>query len=677
MNTFVRLALFVCLFVGSSVAASSDTEQKHQYGNHYFYTDATLPDWVSAVKPSKSKGKKSGQGTEYLLVDNQLLADADNYQSFYRSSYILHSSQAVAEGAEVELSFNPAYQTLTMHSISLRRGRETLEVLQPNMVRLLQQEEDLQNGIYDGRVTAIAIVPNVRVGDQLTFSYTLTGRNPVFGEKIFDSFSMGWSVDVGRTQVRVLVPAEKRITTKIHGLDLQPKIKKRGAYTEYVWSAKKVDGQFNEDDYPHAFVRYPWVEFTEYRDWSDVESWAKELYGSVEQAATELPKLADAFASKSDSDEDYLLAALNFTQEDIRYLGMELGQNSHLPHSPDEVLKNRYGDCKDKSNLLVQLLRARGISAYPALVSSSYREGFTAFLPSPAAFDHVIVMARVNQQTVWLDPTKTYQTGGLQDLGFTPYGTALVIGGDTEGSLVDVLSLKGQQSLSSVQEMFRWNAKKERLELSISSEFRGNSAEYQRYSFDTTALDDMQSNYLNYYAKMYPNIHFLKPIAIRDDKLQNRFFVEEHYYIDDPFKVENGLHQLGFYAGTIASHLRKPKHIRRESPAYIGGVQNLQHSIVVDFGGDVGLDIDSTPYRYSSSLVDYQSHNDYFDGRYVFNVSAKIKSSTVSVAELPEFLEFMDTMGDDLDFTLSFIYPYVGSDGKKQLLRSIGGMKND
>ena len=59
-------------------------------------------------------------------------------------------------------------------------------------------------------------------------------------------------------------------------------------------------------------------------------------------------------------------------QDDIRYLGFENGLNSFKPSKPIEVLKRRFGDCKDKALLLSTLLQSYGIAANPILVNSTY-----------------------------------------------------------------------------------------------------------------------------------------------------------------------------------------------------------------------------------------------------------------------------------------------------------------
>src|SRR5207245_3226925 len=87
-------------------------------------------------------------------------------------------------------------------------------------------------------------------------------------------------------------------------------------------------------------------------------------------------------AAPRESAEQRVLQALRFVQDEIRYMGVEIGVNSHMPYSPATVVKRRYGDCKDKTLLLITMLRALGISARPALVSTTYRSHVTDYQPT-------------------------------------------------------------------------------------------------------------------------------------------------------------------------------------------------------------------------------------------------------------------------------------------------------
>ena len=100
-----------------------------------------------------------------------------------------------------------------------------------------------------------------------------------------------------------------------------------------------------------------------------------------------------------------------------------LGESSHRPASPNEVLRRRFGDCKDKSLLLITLLRELGIDSKPVLLQIGRHMGLEKTLPSPQFFDHAIVQAALNGKTFFLDPTRLGQRGLLERMGQLHEGT--------------------------------------------------------------------------------------------------------------------------------------------------------------------------------------------------------------------------------------------------------------
>lgn len=97
----------------------------------------------------------------------------------------------------------------------------------------------------------------------------------------------------------------------------------------------------------------------------------------------------------------------SFVSRSIRYVSMsELGHRI-TPHTFDEVVENLFGDCKDKSALLVGMLRAIGIDAFPVLVATDRRNPKILKVPSNTYFDHMVVCFDKDQKRFCLDPTNT------------------------------------------------------------------------------------------------------------------------------------------------------------------------------------------------------------------------------------------------------------------------------
>lgn len=675
MESLLRKVVALCVVVlPTFLLAVTASAATHQYGGFSYQIEAQLPDWVDPQKKQSSRGKPEGQNIEYLMLDKQIHAFPDNFQTHIARSMVLHNSQAVSDGSQLEIIFNPAYETLTLHQLMVTRDDEAIDKLSTNHIRLLQQEEDLANGILNGEVTAAIIIPNVRPGDRIDYSYTLTGRNPIFGNKIFGIHQMGWQIDVGVNRLRLLVPKNTQLTTQARSLNTKPKIKKRRDFKEYTWQLKEVPGRADEGDYPGWYSPYPYIEFTEFKSWQEIEQWAQTLFESVDQKSEELELLVKEFGKNNSSHTDYALQSLQFAQEQVRYVGLELGVNSHLPHSPNEVLENRFGDCKDKSNLLMQMLERGGVEAYPALVSYDYQEGFDRFLPSPYVFDHVIVMANVDGKKVWMDPTRSYQTGQLQNRAHLPFGKALVIGQDKENPIQAVDASTGQINQIKITEHFIVDGVNKPVTFNVESRYYGAQAEDMRYNFGYYTVKEMQQHYLNYYAKIYPSLSLKETLTYQDDKESNVFVLRESYEVSELFDSENNFHEGGFYMGTIYQWLSSPKIVQRETPLTLGGPFEITQKLIIDFPGEVGLTVDSTPIEKISDGVKYLTRVVYFDGRFEQKSQLNVSKAWIEADQVPQFMKLKEFVNNDTDFNLTFTYPYSKevSENVNKLVEAIG-----
>jgi hypothetical protein len=79
-----------------------------------------------------------------------------------------------------------------------------------------------------------------------------------------------------------------------------------------------------------------------------------------------------------------------FVQNNIRYVGIELGVGGYQPHLAAEVYAHGYGDCKDKVILLSSMLKEIGVDSYYVLINSE-RGAITGSTPAHLGFDHAIL----------------------------------------------------------------------------------------------------------------------------------------------------------------------------------------------------------------------------------------------------------------------------------------------
>jgi tetratricopeptide (TPR) repeat protein len=176
--------------------------------------------------------------------------------------------------------------------------------------------------------------------------------------------------------------------------------------------------------------KLPSVAWTNFHDWAEVGAWYRDMEGTRIAPDDEVKaKVAELIAGKQ-TPEEKIRALYGYVGPQVRYIGVAFGVGRYQPHEAGEVLRNQYGDCKDKHTLLAAMLSAAGFTADAALIGSGVR--FNEAVPSPGSFNHVITVVKLDGKPIWLDATAevapyrmlTSTIRGKQALVIPPTGPA-------------------------------------------------------------------------------------------------------------------------------------------------------------------------------------------------------------------------------------------------------------
>jgi transglutaminase-like putative cysteine protease len=160
--------------------------------------------------------------------------------------------------------------------------------------------------------------------------------------------------------------------------------------------------------------------------WAKIGTWYQGLAAPQSEGGTDISAEARSVAG----DGDYmarLSKVADFMQQQIRYVGIEIGIGNLQPHAAEEVFRNRYGDCKDKATLMVSMLSAVGIRA--TWVAVDHRRGVID-PGTPSIFgDHVITAIEIptGYDNPRLQAVVTTRTG-IRYLIFDPTNQYVPIG---------------------------------------------------------------------------------------------------------------------------------------------------------------------------------------------------------------------------------------------------------
>ena len=153
-------------------------------------------------------------GQAYLLFDKQV--NAATSEIFVRVVKEIVSEGGVQSGANLSFSFDPSYQELVVHQVSIQRGSERLERLDPAKFRMIQKETVLNRQVYNGTLSALLFLEDVRVGDRIEYAFTVRGFNPVLRGKYSEIFLSQMAIPVERLRFRLLWPSDRMLSIQNH-----------------------------------------------------------------------------------------------------------------------------------------------------------------------------------------------------------------------------------------------------------------------------------------------------------------------------------------------------------------------------------------------------------------------------------------------------------------------------
>ena len=352
-----------------------------------------FPAWVDSISQLPPAAKDSPLAIR--LSDVQFHVGEQSAYYIHRA-LIANEASSVSALGQYEIAFQPDYQRVQLHRLRIVRGEQVIDKLASADIRFLQREMGLSQGVYSGAITAAIVTDDVRVGDTLEVAYTVLGQNPVFGGKFFDAAAWDSPAPVGLRRITLDMPEQRGISYRMQGgnLAIAPIEQRRNGRRILRFEARDLPAVVAEPYVPADVSTYRWIQFSELGSWKEVNQWAQGLFDVPAGGAAVKDALRAAGATGAPSQQ--VVKVLEFVQNEIRYLSLSMGESSHRPFPPAQVLQRRYGDCKDKSLLMVAMLRELGIVAEPVLVSTEMRKGLDRMLPSPLLFDHAIVRVHVD-----------------------------------------------------------------------------------------------------------------------------------------------------------------------------------------------------------------------------------------------------------------------------------------
>jgi len=241
-------------------------------------------------------------------------------------------------------------------------------------------------------------------------------------------------IPVTKASYRLDIPNEVGFDYRLYGATIQPTVAERGTRTLYEWSFDSLpaleDWEYLPPGYNEpitlAFApRRLELESYELREnsWPGICEWYVGLYAD---------RLDDAGTGRMQGEDDRAVAARIYGEVigSVRYVAVEIGLGGWQPHKASLTAQRGYGDCKDMATLLVSRLRAAGVESHPIHIKAKPDAPLDPQFPR-IDFNHVIAVALIGGDTVWMDAT--CNTCPFGELPWSDENVDVLVGGEAGG----------------------------------------------------------------------------------------------------------------------------------------------------------------------------------------------------------------------------------------------------
>jgi hypothetical protein len=640
--------LFVLIFLISQIVQAQN------------YSFEEVPGWVKTIDiPEESSISKYEIMSGYYLklLDCQVNLEEDAFFNHEVRNVISYSG--ITEASQISIIFDTSYQHIKIHYLYIWRKGKKIDCTKDLTLEIMNNEYNLEQGIYTGQITLYDILNDIRKDDLIDFAYTTVGNNPIFENEKYLYIPLEALNPMDLYVVRVLYPKEKDYTYECVDCD------------SLGFSSEEIDGyrqieiyNYNlpalklEDYIPSWIIPYKYFTLSSLKSWKDVNIWAQNVFALQEEPDLEI--VFDEIFTGEETTDQKINKIINYVQDDIRYMGIESGIGSIKPFHPEEVVKHRYGDCKDKSLLLVSLLKKIGVEkAYPALVNTVMKHELDKFFPSNEVFDHCIVTFEYNDSSYWVDPTYSMQGGDFKNLYNYDYGKALIIGLSADS--LCKMSPSNTQGGTNYTDELTVTSFTEPAELKIISDRYGFEADNRRAALEYYSINDITENLESSLKKLYPIVNETAELEISDDIETNNFSATYSYEVDgfwkDGDKTDDaslkGYWIFVFEPLTIYDYLSESVCEEREFDFELNYPLNLNYRMIFHFPKDMLIYdaseiFDNDAFYYEEKVEQLNSNSFQVDYNFI------IKAPSIKTDDYLDVCEQINTISKNLSLIIYF-----------------------
>ena len=504
------------------------------------YQIAPAGEWVVTDDTDISRQLDDSSPYYYFLLDCQERVEGDSIHVYKRTIEKIIDASRIEDASLFLFELQDNNHHLIFHAVDIIRDGVRFSVLNEENITIIQREKSLENHVTDNRQTVSLSIDDLRAGDIIDYQATdiaRAGDHPLVGRYYNSVFWLNWNCPVFHQKIRIVNASDNNIQlqhcTYSNG--------KHGSTRECIKPDETFTREFTDlksmpfEDVTPAWLWPDFLLATTSSEWEELSAYLFDYYTTHGALEGDL-SIADLdIIEPGQSTEDKIIRIVRFVQNEIRYKGENHGIFTHTPKPAEHTLTKRYGDCKDKSNLLMILLKQIEVEACLTLVNTDYGIKISHLNPSLYHFNHVIVHIEHGGKDYYFDTTIKKQAGDLEHSSTLDYGYGLDL--TEKGAPLRKLQHDINRDVFKLKHIFDLTGNQsDKSLLKILRTYYANRADNMRFYIESTTAAKLAEDFHSYAREdMDCDLTVEKPITIASDDVKlNILQTEEIYSLDEP-----------------------------------------------------------------------------------------------------------------------------------------------
>lgn len=345
----------------------------------------------------------------------------------YVTEEVQYLNDKVASAVKEQVHFSSFFNLVDLEAASyIPKGNGKYRKVSVNNFK--ENTNVSRMAFYDDTKEKVFYFSELEKGAKTKLEYELEVTQP----NLLSGFFLQSYYPCERIEVSVTYPEGVELGYKIFNLkedEVEFSKETKGGKTTLTWIRTQVEDAEFEYDAPNPKYYLPQIhpfiisvttkegKQTHVGTVDNLHKWYRELIVDYEKATdestTEMEEIVDSLVQGLTDEKEKVKAIYQWVQSNIQYIAFEYELSGFVPRPAAKVCTRRFGDCKDMSSIIKEMLGIAGIDAYLTWIGTRSIPYTYSELSTPSVDNHMIATYFDSKGTPYfLDATDKYISFG-------------------------------------------------------------------------------------------------------------------------------------------------------------------------------------------------------------------------------------------------------------------------